>query len=324
MERQTVAILAGGYSSEWEISMQSARVVLRHLPSEHYEAYIVLIRKDGWYVAEGEERYELDLNSFGFSRKGKKIRFELAFNAIHGNPGENGLIQGYLEARGIRHTSCSQSVSALTFNKWHCNTVLKEFGFSCAKSILLQTDDRIDEKAIVAALGLPLFVKPNNSGSSFGVSKVKDAGGIVQAIENAWKEDREVIIESFMDGIEVSVGVFRKGGQIIALPPTEIRTENEFFDYEAKYLGKSSEITPAEIGRQETEAVQAISRSAYRKLNASGVIRIDFIITKEGPRILEVNTIPGLSPESIVPKQVRSRGIDLGTFFHILLQEASL
>lgn len=323
MARQTIAILAGGYSSEWEISMQSAKIVQKHLPEEFYESYIVSIRQDGWKVLDENESFDLDLNSFGFEKKGKLIRFDLAFNAIHGNPGENGPLQGYLEARGIRHTSCNQAVSALTFNKWQCNSILKLFGFNCAKSILLQKHDVINEDDIIRELGLPMFIKPNNSGSSFGVSKVKKKAEIQAAIEKAWLEDNEVVLESFMDGIELGCGVFRHENMVIPLPPTEIRSENEFFDYEAKYQGKSKEITPAEIGEEMTILVQKISREVYKRLNASGVIRVDFMLVGKIPHIIEVNTVPGLSAESIVPKQVKCMGLDLGQFFHMLLQEAS-
>jgi D-alanine-D-alanine ligase len=323
MARQKVAILAGGYSSEWEISMQSAGIVYKHLPREFYEPYIVSIRKDGWKVLEEDRMYDLDLNLFGFHLNGELIRFDLAFNAIHGHPGENGPIQGYLEARGISHTSCNQAVSVLTFNKWQCNSILKLFGFNCAKSLLLQRHDEINEEFIIDELKLPLFVKPNNSGSSFGVSKVKTKADLIPAIEKAWEEDSEVVLESFMDGTELGVGVFRHENMVIPLPPTEIRSENEFFDYEAKYQGKAQEITPAEISDEMTVEVQKISRDVYKRLNASGLIRVDFMIVGKVPHIIEVNTVPGLSAESIVPKQVKCMGLDLGHFFHMLLQEAS-
>lgn len=324
MARQRVAILAGGYSSEWEISMQSANVVYKNLSKEVYEPYLVKIKKEGWKVLDGDKEFELNLNKFGFDRNGEEILFDLAFNAIHGNPGENGLLQGYMESRGIRHTSCNQAVSALTFNKWQCNSILKLFGFTCAKSILLQKDDTINTEHIINELRLPVFVKPNNSGSSFGVSKVKSANELIPAIEKAWLEDNEVLIEAFMDGIELGVGVFRYKGEIHALSPTEIRSENEFFDYEAKYLGKAKEITPAEMTEELTLKVQQISKEVYRRLNASGLIRVDFMVVGHLPHIIEVNTIPGLSTESIVPKQVRYAGMELGHFFHMLIEEAGL
>lgn len=324
MARQKVAILAGGYSSEWEISMQSAKMVLQHLAGEIYEPYIVSIKKDGWKVFDGDDIIELDLNIFGFEKNGEKIRFDVAFNAIHGHPGENGLLQGYMEARGIPHTSCNQSVSALTFNKWQCNSILKVFGFDCAKSILLQKDDAFEESFIANELGFPMFIKPNSSGSSFGVSKVSRLEDIGIAIEKAWVEDNEIVIEEFMNGTELACGVFRNEGMIIPLPPTEIRSENEFFDYEAKYHGKAQEITPAEISDELTVEVQKISRDVYKKLNASGIIRVDFILIGNVPYIIEVNTVPGFSAESIVPKQVQCMGLDLGQFYHMLLQEASL
>ncbi|HAW52359.1 MAG TPA: D-alanine--D-alanine ligase [Flavobacteriales bacterium] len=320
---QKIAILGGGYSSEWEISRKSAEVVYQHLDREKYEPYLVMVRKDEWYVLDGDQKKVLDLNYFGFLKNGKKIRFDIAFNAIHGDPGENGKLQGYMESKGIFHTSCSQSVSALTFNKWQCNTVLQKLGFTCAKSILLDENDKVNPKHIVSELGLPLFVKPNNAGSSFGVSKVKKITELETAIKTAFSEGSDIIMESFMDGTEVGCGVFRYKGEVTALTPTEIRSENEFFDYEAKYQGKAQEITPAEISKKMIQLIKNISTSVYQKIHARGIIRVDFIIVNDIPHIIEINSIPGLTAESIVPQQVRYDGIKLSTFFGMLLEEAS-
>ena len=320
--KQKIAILAGGFSSEWEISLKSADIVYKNLNRSIYEPYIVVVRKDQWYVIDGEDEHNLDLNYFGFLKNGKKVRFDLVFNAIHGDPGENGKLQGYMESKGIMHTSCSQSLSALTFNKWQCNTVLQKMGFDCAKSILLDENDEVVPEEIINDLGLPLFVKPNSAGSSFGVSKVTSSDELEPAIKRAFSEGSDVILESFMEGTELGCGVFNYKGKITALTPTEIRTENEFFDYEAKYEGKSQEITPAEISDEMTIRVKEISASVYKKLHARGIIRIDFIIIKDKPHIIEVNTIPGLSAESIVPQQVAYDGIELSDFFGMLLEEA--
>jgi len=320
--KQKIAILAGGFSSEWEISLKSADIVYKNLNRSIYEPYIVVVRKDQWYVIDGEDEHNLDLNYFGFLKNGKKVRFDLVFNAIHGDPGENGKLQGYMESKGIMHTSCSQSLSALTFNKWQCNTVLQKMGFDCAKSILLDENDEVVPEEIINDLGLPLFVKPNSAGSSFGVSKVTSSDELEPAIKRAFSEGSDVILESFMEGTELGCGVFNYKGKITALTPTEIRTENEFFDYEAKYEGKSQEITPAEISDEMTIRVKEISASVYKKLHARGIIRIDFIIIKDKPHIIEVNTIPGLSAESIVPQQVAYDGIELSDFFGMLHEEA--
>jgi len=321
MIKKNVAILAGGYSTEWEISMQSAEIVLNHLDRDQYNPYILEIKKEGWKVLAGDRKVALDLSAFAFIHNGTLIQFDVAFNAIHGNPGENGLIQGYLESRGIPHTSCNQFVSALTFNKWHCNTVLKTMGFTCADSILVEKGEEIDKKEIINCLGLPLFVKPNQAGSSFGVSKVKEDSDLLPALEEAFREDNFAIIEAFMQGIELACGVYKSKGEIISLTPTEIRSENDFFDYEAKYLGKSEEITPANISPEITLKVRETSKQVYKKLNCAGIVRVDFILVNNILHIIEVNTVPGLTKESIVPKQVKYYGSDLQSFFGLLLNE---
>lgn len=302
--------------------MKSAQVVLSNLDSSRFHPFLVEIRRDGWNVLVDEDKIPLDLNTFGFVQDGETLKFDVAFNAIHGDPGENGRLQGYLESRGIRHTSSRLGVSALTFSKWHGNVVLQKMGFEGAHSILYQDGDDLNTGKIVEGIGLPMFIKPNNSGSSFGVSKVTSEGEIKQAIDKALEEDAEVIIESFMDGVEIACGVFSHRGEIIPLPPTEIRTENTFFDYGAKYLGEAQEITPAEIDPVHIRKMQEISCSVYRKLRASGVIRVDFILVKDRPLIIEVNTIPGISAESIVPQQVQCAGYTLQDFFGMIIEEA--
>ncbi|MEQ8323882.1 MAG: D-alanine--D-alanine ligase [Vicingaceae bacterium] len=321
--KKILAIAAGGYSAEWEISLKSAEIVLSNVDKEMFEAYILVIRKEMWYIIDGDEHIPLNLNDFSFKKMGKTISIDLVFNAIHGDPGENGKLQGFFESRGIMHTSCNQSLSALTFNKWQCNTILKELGFTCAKSLLFYRGEVIDPDHIVKILGLPVFIKPNQAGSSFGVSKVSTKEQFEQAVKKAFEHDDEILIETFMDGIEVGCGVYRYKGEVIALSPTEIRSQNEFFDYEAKYQGKALEITPAEISDELIELIKTISSSVYSKLHARGIIRVDFIIVDQIPHIVEVNTIPGLSAESIVPKQVRCDGMNLQEFFTRLLEEAS-
>ena len=321
--KKLLAVLAGGYSPEWEISLNSAEMVAANVDEDQYEAFIVLIRKDNWIVRDGDKEAELDLNEFGFRQNGQMRKFDLAFNAIHGDPGENGKLQGYFEARSILHTSCSQALSALTFSKWECNTILQKLGFTCARSILTFKGDELKANDVIDQLGLPLFVKPNNSGSSFGVSKVKSEEDLEPALEKAFREDDAVLIEAFMDGVEVGCGVYKYKGEVIALMPTEIRSQNEFFDYEAKYQGKSEEITPAQIPTEQIEKVREISAEVYRKMHARGIVRVDFIIVKGQAHIIEINTIPGLSSESIVPKQVRHEGMSLKEFFGRLLEEAT-
>ena len=244
----------------------------------------------------------------------------MVLNTIHGTPGEDGYLQAYWELLGIPHTSCNYYAAALSFNKRDCLAVLKNFGVVCANSVYINKGDDIDPIEIVKITGLPCFVKPNRAGSSFGISKVHDIEELIPAIEKAFIEDSEVIIETALVGTEVQVGVYNKGDEIIALPPTEIVSENEFFDFAAKYLGESEEITPARISEEETEMLQHEAMRIYRLLNMTGITRSDFIIQDGKPYFLEINTNPGLSVESIVPKQVREAGMPLSGFFDVLIQ----
>ena len=318
-----VAIIMGGYSSEYQISLVSGNVVYQFLDQNLYQGYRIHIFKEKWvYVDDHDNEFPIDRNDFSTTVNGEKINFDVVFNAIHGTPGEDGLMQAYFELLGIPQNSCDYYQAALTFNKRDLLSVLKPYGIKTATSCYLNLGDEINVDASLNTVGLPCFVKPNKSGSSFGISKVKSKEEFLPAIETAYKEDNEIIIESFLDGTEVSVGVINYKGNITVLPITEIVSENDFFDYEAKYLGKSQEITPARISPEMTEKVSAVAKKAYEVLKMSGFSRSEFIIVNGEPHMLEMNTIPGLTTESLIPQQAKEAGISLTDLFTNALELA--
>ncbi|MHC5201192.1 D-alanine--D-alanine ligase [Myroides sp. LJL119] len=311
-----VAIIMGGYSSEYKISLASGKVVFDTLDRNLYTPYAVHIFKDKWvYVDQNKQEFPIDKNDFSVNYKGNKICFDVVFNAIHGTPGEDGLLQAYFELINMPHTSCDYYQAALTMNKRDMLSVLKPYGIKTAISYYLNQGDVIDPEQIIQKVGLPCFVKPNRSGSSFGISKVKDTKELLKAIEIAYQEDSEILIESFLQGIEVSVGVINYQNQILALPITEIVSENDFFDYQAKYEGKSQEITPARISQELTTEVQNVAKRIYKILNMDGFSRSEFILVDDIPFLLEMNTVPGLTNESILPQQARQANIELKDLF---------
>ena len=313
---KNVAIIMGGYSSEYKISLKSGEVVYNHLDSTKYNLYKIHILTEGWfYVDEQNKRFVVDKNDFSVTVNSEKITFDVVFNAIHGTPGEDGLIQAYLKLLNIPQTSCNYYQSALTFNKRDMLSVLKPYGIKTAISYYLNKGDVIDENQIIQRVGLPCFVKPNKSGSSFGISMVKDSEQLLPAIDKAYIEDDEIIIESYLKGTEVSVGVIKYKDQTIVLPITEIVSENDFFDYEAKYEGKSSEITPARISEEEKAKVEDAAKRIYTILKMDGFSRSEFILVSGEPFLLEMNTVPGLTTESILPQQAREAGISLNELF---------
>ena len=318
-----VAIIMGGYSSEYQISLKSGNVVYQFLDQTKYRGYRIHIFKEKWvYADENDNEFPIDRNDFSTTVNGEKINFDVVFNAIHGTPGEDGLMQAYFELLGIPQSSCDYYQAALTFNKRDLLSVLKPYGIKTATSFYLNLGDEINVEAILKTVGLPCFVKPNKSGSSFGISKVKSEAEFLPAIENAYKEDNEIIIESFLDGTEVSVGVINYKGKVTVLPITEIVSENDFFDYEAKYLGKSQEITPARISPEMTAKVSAVAKKCYEVLKMSGFSRSEFIIVNGEPHMLEMNTIPGLTTESLIPQQAKEAGISLTDLFTNALELA--
>ena len=321
--KKNIAIIMGGYSSEYQISLKSGNVVYNTLDKEKFNAYRIHIFKDKWvYVDEDDSEYPIDKNDFSFTKDNTKITFDCVFNAIHGSPGEDGFMQGYFNLLDIKHTSCSMYQAAITFNKRDCLSILKPYGILTAESYFLNTGDTINEDEIISKVGLPCFVKANKAGSSFGITKVHKKEDLQHAIEVAFKEDDEIIIESFLDGTEVSVGVITYKGDTKVLPITEIVSENDFFDYEAKYLGKSQEITPARITKEQEVIVTKTAKKVYEVLKMKGFSRSEFIFKNNQPHLLEVNTVPGLTNESILPQQAAAAGISLQELFTNAIEEA--
>ena len=321
--KKNIAIIMGGYSSEYKISLKSGNVVYNALDKEKYHAYRIHIFKDKWvFVNDLEEEFPIDKNDFSVIVNETKIHFDCVFNAIHGSPGEDGYMQAYFELLDIPQTSCSMYQAALTFNKRDLLATLKPYGVKTAESYPLNLGDAIDENAIIAKVGLPCFVKANKAGSSFGISKVYKKEDLNAAIKNSFKEDNEIIIEQFLDGVEVSVGVISYKGKTLVLPITEIVSENDFFDYQAKYEGKSQEITPARISEDYTIKVNSEAKRIYEILKMKGFTRSEFIFKNDQPYLLEVNTVPGLTKESILPQQAAKAGISLVDLFGNAIEEA--
>ena len=306
----------GGYSSEADISLKSGQVVYENLDSEKYVPYKIHILKDKWvYVDEASREHPINMEDFTTTVNGYKIRFDFIFNAIHGHPGEDGTILAYFELLGLPHSSASFYQMAVAFNKRDCLSLLRPYGVPMAKSVYLNQGDAWDADSIENELGLPCFVKPNRAGSSFGVSKVYNKEDLGPALDKAFSEDNQVLIEEFLDGIEVSVGVIIHKGSVKVMPITEIVTENDFFDYEAKYLGASDEITPARISDLQRKNVESEAEKIYKTLQLKGLSRIDFMLVGDVPYFIELNMVPGLSAESILPKQAREAGMTLTELF---------
>ncbi len=313
---EKIAILTGGDSAEHDISLMSAKTVLDNLNKKKYEPIIVYLT-NGTYTVENQK---LNTSDFSYIKNNTKKKFDKIFIALHGPPAENGLIQDYLDEIKIPYTSCNAKVSALTFNKFKCNEKLRQLGFKCANSILLYSEVNINEEKIIEKTGIPCFVKPNGAGSSYGISKVTKKSDLLKSIKNAFSHDSQVIIESCINGIEVSCGVYYNGKEVKSLPLTEIISENAFFDYEAKYKGKAKEITPARISKRITAKIQKKTIDIYKKMNLSGICRVDFIIKEKEPYIIEINTIPGFSEKSIIPQQLKASNIDLAEIFDLCLR----
>ncbi len=302
----------GGYSSEVEISLKSGSVVYKHLNREKYNPYKVHILKNKWVlVDENDNEYPINKHDFSSEINNKKISFDCVFNAIHGTPGENGTILAYFDLIGLKHTSAPFYQMALTFNKRDTLSVIKKYGIPTATSIYLNQGDEINLSKIIEKVGLPCFVKPNNAGSSFGISKVHNKEELIPALNKAYKEDSEILIESFLDGTEVSVGVIEYKNEVTVLPITEIVSENDFFDYEAKYEGKSQEITPARLTKEQEKKVTDVAKRVYQILNMRGFSRSEYIFVNDEPHFLEINTVPGITEASILPQQANQAGISL-------------
>ena len=316
--KRNIAIVCGGDSSEHDVSLRSAEGLYSFFNKEQYNIFIVDMRGLDWHVSLAECRTApIDRGDFSFTIDGEKTRFDYAYITIHGTPGENGLLQGYFDLLHIPYSTSSVLVEALTFDKYFLNNFLRSFGVNVADSLLLRRDgDRPTDEEIVTRLGLPCFVKPACDGSSFGVSKVKTQADLAPALDKAFAESSEVMIERFMDGTEVTVGCYKTRGKSVVFPVTEVVTSNEFFDYDAKYNGQVDEITPARISPELTAALQAETSRIYDLLHCNGIIRVDYIITKNADgtdrlNMLEINTTPGMTATSFIPQQVRAAGLDI-------------
>jgi len=314
-----IGLFCGGFSSEFDISLKSAKTISAHFP-KNLDCVLIIVKKDGWEVQTENGTVLYDLNSASYTANGDAERIDAALIYTHGDPGENGKIQAYLDIMGIPYLNSGVLASALSFDKWYCNQFLKGFGFQVAKSVILTEQAQASNQALIEELGLPIFVKPADSGSSYGISKVKTAAELMPALELAFKEGKRVVLESFLDGMEVTCGVYRSSNGLMALPLTEIVSETEFFDYEAKYSGKSQEITPARIEDALREKVQDIAKRIYDLLGLKAIARIDFMLVGQEPYIIEVNTTPGFSPASIVPQMLAAAGISITDFWQEIIQ----
>ena len=313
---KNIAIIAGGNSSEYEVSMKSGKNIYDEVDETRYNKYLVVLKERDWHVEIGEEKYPVDKNDFSFTRNGEKILFDFAYITIHGVPGENGLLQGYLDMMGVPYGCCNVLASALTFDKHTCNTYLKSYGVNVADSVMLIRGMAYDVNEIINEVGLPCFVKPNAEGSSFGVTKVKEAAQLEDALKKAFALCREVLIETFIDGTELTCGVVKAGDMDITMPIAEVVPKNEFFDFEAKYdPTKSDEIIPARISPELTNRIKILSSMIYDILRCEGIIRVDYIVREDEIFMLEVNTTPGMTSNSFVPKMVRAMG---GTLREVL------
>lgn len=321
---RNIALLTGGDSSEWQIALQGAENIGNALDRSRYSPYTIVLRNGHWtYTAPDGTKSELDRNDFTLPVAGRKIKLDYALIVIHGTPGEDGRLQGYLDMMGIPYSSCGFVSSVLTFDKAACKRAVAGSGIHLAKEILLNKTSEIDPAAIVAELGLPLFVKPNASGSSFGVTKVKKQNELLPAITEALKESDQVLMEEFIEGREISCGVMIAGGKEYIFPITELVCQSEFFDYKAKYQGFSNEITPADLPEAIRKEVNRLTLIAYKRLNCRGVVRIDFIVKGETPYMIEINTIPGMSSHSIIPQQAAAMGMSLTELFNLIIDETS-
>lgn len=324
--KKKIALVTGGFSGEAVISYRSATTIYNYLDKNKFDVYKIDINPDGWFCEDAAcNRTEVDKNNFTVVVNSERIQFDAVFIGMHGTPGEDGKLQGYFDLLGLPYTSCNAATSALTFNKRYTTAVANAMGIDVAKSVLFIKNQFTNADEVVGYLKFPVFVKPNNGGSSIGMSKVNnDSEELGVAIEKAFKEDDQVLVEEMIKGREFTIGVFKTKEQIIVLPVTEVSSHKEFFDFEAKYGGKSTETTPADLPEEWQVKLEAAAKNIYRVFNCSGVVRIDFIYNEEQnkPFMLEINTIPGQSDASVVPQQVRAKGWNLTDFYTMILEEA--
>ncbi len=322
--KKNIALLMGGDSGEFEVSVSSAAVIRKSLDESRYNVFPIMVRAGEWiYLPDSKTGIPVDKNSFSVLAHDNRIFFDGAFIAIHGTPGEDGRLQGYLDMMHVPYTSCDLTTSAITFNKYFCNDLAVKYGMNVAETVLIRHMQSWSAGELIQKTGLPCFVKPNKSGSSCGVSKVYDAGELATAIDKAFAEDDEVLVQQYIKGRELACGVFRHKGEIVVLPVTEVISKKDFFDYEAKYTeGMAEEITPASLTGTELAECNHMTAYLYEKFNCKGVVRFDYFLDNGKLWFLEVNTVPGFSEGSIVPKQAVAAGYSLSEFFSILIEEA--
>lgn len=323
--KKKIALVTGGFSGEAVISYKSAATIFNHLDKEKFDVYKIDLNPNGWfYEDENGNRTEVNKNDFSLQHNSQRITFDAVFIGMHGTPGEDGKLQGYFDMMGLPYTCCNAATSALTFNKRYTVAVANMAGIPVASSVHLFKHTAYNPDAILNHLQLPYFVKPNNGGSSIGMSKVSETGQLEEALQKAFKEDDQVLVEEMIQGREFTVGVFKTRGEIIVLPITEVSSHKEFFDFEAKYGGLSTETTPAAISSEWKQHLETTAKKIYEVFNCSGVVRIDFIFNAEKNKafMLEINTIPGQSDASVIPQQVRAKGWSLKDFYTKLVEEA--
>lgn len=321
--KKAIAVVGGGYSGEYSISILSAKTVCTHLPKDLFDVYPITISRDGWYADLGGDPIEVDKNDFSIFNAGKKVTFDCVFVAIHGTPGEDGKLQGYLDMINMPYTSGNTDNLSATFNKATTQAILASVGVRVARFELYKNGDLLDTETIATKIGYPCFVKPANGGSSIGASKVSAPEQLQTAVTKALQQDGEILIEQYLKGTELTCGVTVIDGEVLALPATEIVTENEFFDYEAKYVGsKTQEITPARITDKQMQLCQDTSKFVYKQLDCKGTVRIDYFLVGEDFYVIEINTVPGLTDKSFVPQQARAAGISLEKLFTSAINEA--
>lgn len=313
---KNIAIVCGGNSGEYEVSIGSGQAVKKFLDQEKYKSYLIEIKGSNWmHVAEDGSRYPVDQSDFSLPLPEGRVTFDGVFNALHGTPGEDGKLQGYLDLHSIPYTSCGLDTSSLTFNKFYCNYFVRSLDINTPPGLSFKRTDTINRAAVIDTLGLPLFIKPSRSGSSVGVSKVKTEDDFDAAVEKAFLEDDRIMVEEALQGRELTCGVFQKGNEMMVFPLTEIVAHNEFFDYEAKYHGASDEITPADVSEEIDTKVKTLSSFLYHQLDCKGFVRFDYIAVEDEVYFLEVNTVPGMTEASIIPQQAAAYGLNKHQLF---------
>lgn len=322
--KKNIAIVWGGYSSESVVSEKSMQGIYSFMDKNRYDIYKVKIARDSWTAEIDGQECLVDKNDFTIQTAGGRIKIDFAYITIHGTPGEDGHLQGYLDMLNVPYSTCGMMASAITFNKFVCNNFLKNFGFNVAKSVYLSRETKYDIGEIINYLNLPVFVKPNTGGSSFATTKVKSREDMQSAIDSAFGEASDVIIESFISGREVTCGCYKTKERVVLLPLTEVVTQNEFFDYNAKYMGQVDEITPARLPEEITARIQALTSKIYDLVDAKGIIRADFIISDGTPYLLEVNTTPGMTATSFIPQQVKAAGMNMADVLSEIIENEYL